>query len=263
MVNPENRRYAVIALGVFATALASGGLARHLPSPMSTFVWKLCWVVLCFAGIRVANPGRPRSALDELGLRASPVLGVSVALLLSIPMLATFAITSTTNPHLEAVPLLMTAIVSPVSEELLFRGYLFLQLYRRAGWPFAAAVGTTAGVFGLAHVTGLAGRLSAVQVLGEVGMVAAGGALFAWLLIRWRDNLWVPIGLHSFMNLWCYAFACDERPGDLATDAGRLFTVAASLVVTAVRSRRVGSDERQEEPSASSSGHAESDAVQK
>jgi len=153
-------------------------------------------------------------------------------------MLATFAITSTTNPHLEAVPLLMTGIVSPVSEELLFRGYLFLQLYRRAGWSFAAAVGTTAGVFGLAHVTGLVGRLSAMQVLGEVGMVAAGGAFFAWLLIRWRDNLWVPIGLHSFMNLWCYGFACDERPGDLSTNAGRLFTVAAALVATAMWRRR-------------------------
>ncbi len=191
MVSPESRRYAVIALGVFATAIASVGLTRYLPSPMSTFAWKLCWVVLCFAGIRMANPGRPGSALGQLGLRASPVLGISVALLLSIPMLATFAITSTTNPHLEAVPLLMTGIVSPVSEELLFRGYLFLQLYRRAGWSFAAAIGTTAGVFGLAHVTGLVGRLSAMQVLGEVGMVAAGGAFFAWPADRWR--LWVPI----------------------------------------------------------------------
>jgi len=206
---------------------------------MSTFAWKLCWVVLCFAGIRVANPGRPESALRQLGLTASPVLGISVALLLSVPMLATFAITSTTNPHREAVPLLMTGIVSPVSEELLFRGYLFLQLYRRAGWSFAAAVGTTAGVFGLAHVTGLAGRLGVLRVLGEVGMVAAGGALFAWLLIRWRDNLWVPIGLHGFMNLWCYGFACDEQPGDVSTNTGRLLTVGAALAVTAVWRRKV------------------------
>ena len=239
MVRPESRRYAVVALCVFATAIASVGLTRYLPSPMSTFAWKLCWVVLCFAGIRMANPGRPGSALGQLGLRSSPVLGVSVALLMSIPMLATFAITSTPNPHLGAVPLLMTGVVSPVSEELLFRGYLFLQLYRQAGWSFAAAVGTTAGVFGLAHITGLAGRLGAMQVLGEVGMVAAGGAFFAWLLIRWRDNLWVPIGLHGFMNLWCFGFACDEQPGDLSTNTGRLLTVAAALVATAVWRRRV------------------------
>ena len=186
----------------------------------------------------MANPRRAESAVAQLGLTASPVLGISVALLLSIPMLATFAITSTTNPHLEAVPLLMTGIVSPVTEELLFRGYLFLQLYRRARWSFAAAVGTTAGVFGLAHVTGLTGRLSAMQVLGEVGMIAAGGAFFAWLLIRWRDNLWVPIGLHGFMNLWCYGFACDEQSGDLSTNTGRLLTVVAALVATAAWRRK-------------------------
>jgi hypothetical protein len=86
---------------------------------------------MCFAGIRVANRAMPTSALDELGLKAPPAVGIAVAFLLSIPMLATFAITSTTNPHVEAVPLLMTAIVSPVGEEVLFRGYLFLQLYRR------------------------------------------------------------------------------------------------------------------------------------
>ena len=32
------------------------------------------------------------------------------------------------------------------------------------------------------------------------------------------------------MNLWCYGFACDERPGDLSTNTGRLLTVVAALV---------------------------------
>ena len=46
MASRDGRRYAVIAFCVFATAIASVGLTRYLPSPMSTFAWKLCWVVL-------------------------------------------------------------------------------------------------------------------------------------------------------------------------------------------------------------------------
>jgi hypothetical protein len=228
----EDRLHALIALCVLAIAIASGPLFRYLPSPGSTLAWKASWLLLAFAALRLAHRGGTVAVLRELGLTGSAAWGMGFALVASIPMLATFAVTSSVNPHFAAVPLLMTGVVSPVSEELLFRGYVFLQLYRRAGWSFAAAIATTAAVFGLAHVVGLAGRLSILPLLGAVGMIALGGAFFAWLLVQWRDNLWVPIGLHACMNVWCYAFACDDAPGTLPTNAGRVLTAVAAIALT-------------------------------
>jgi hypothetical protein len=41
---------------------------------------------------------------------------------------------------------------------------------------------------------GTALRGGALEVLGVTGITTLGGAFFAWLFVRWNDNLWVPIG---------------------------------------------------------------------
>ncbi len=240
----EGRRHAAITIFFFALATGSGQVFRYLPASSSTVVWKLFWILVCIVGVQVAHRVGPWEALGQLGLRGSVRLGMAVGLAASVPMLATLAFTSNSNPRLTTVPTLTTGVIAPLSEELLFRGYLFLQLYRRAGWSFTVAVVTTAGVFGLAHVGTLVGRTSAGQVLGELGMIAAGGAFYAWLLVRWRDNLWVPIGLHGFMNLSCELFACDERPGDWRTNAGRILTVVAAVILTVGWTRRRAAQSR-------------------
>jgi uncharacterized protein len=235
---PDSRRSALIALCVFAVAIGSLELFRYLPPPLATPAWKVSWLFLCFVGLRWAHGLGVRGAIAELGLRASPVRGVVFGFLASIPLLVVFALTLGPSPHFAAPAALQTAVLTPVTEEVLFRGYVFLQLYRRAGWSFPLAVIATAVMFGLAHLGALAGKASALQVLGEVGMLAAGGAFFAWLLVRWHDNLWVPIALHGFMNLWCEVFGCDEHPGNWQTNAGRVVTVAVALILTEMWRRR-------------------------
>ena len=225
-------------MAVFAVAIGSGGLFRYLPSSLSTLSWKAFWTVLCLVGLRLAHHLRTSEALGELGLRAPWLPALGAMLLASIPMLATFALTSKPNPNLSLIPALATGVMAPLTEEILFRGYVFLQLYRRARWSFAGSVGITAGVFGIAHLGSLAGKGSVPQILAEVGVVAAGGAFYSWLLVRWRDNLWVPIALHGFMNLWCETFACDENPGNWRTNAGRGLTVLAAIGITVARARR-------------------------
>jgi uncharacterized protein len=155
-----------------------------------------------------------------------------------LPMLVTFALTSRPSSTLAAGPAFMTSVVSPFTEEMLFRGYLFLQLYRRARWSFVAAVATTAGAFGLAHAGALWGRGNLGALAGEMGMIAAGGAFFSWLLVAWRDNLWVPIALHGFMNLWCEIFGCDEHLGGVITNLARILCVGLAVVLTVLARRR-------------------------
>lgn len=236
--SPDSRRNAFIALCVFAVAIGSLELFRYLPPPLATPAWKVSWLVLCFVGLRWAHRLGLRGAIAELGLRAPPSRGVVFGFLASIPLLVVFALTFNPSPHFAAPAALQTAVLTPVTEEVLFRGYVFLQLYRRARWSFLLAVVATAAMFGLAHLGALAGKASAAQVLGEVGMVAAGGAFFAWLLVRWDDNLWVPIALHGFMNLWCEIFGCDDHPGNWQTNAGRVVTVAIALILTEIWRRR-------------------------
>lgn len=226
------RHRAVWAMLVFMGAIASAPAFRPVGPPYATLLWKLFWVGLCFLGLAVMYRMRPDEALAELGLRGSVRAGLAIGLIASLPMLLVLATTSPLNPDLALVPLLSTGVLSPVTEEVLFRGYLFLQLYRRAGWAAPTAVITTGLLFGLAHVGSLPAAGKAFALLGEVGMIAAGGAFYAWLLVRWQDNLWVPIGTHGFMNLSCEVFGCDQRPGTWLINLGRVLAVVTAVALT-------------------------------
>jgi uncharacterized protein len=120
----------------------------------------------------------------------------------------------------------------PSTEEILFRGYLFRQLHRRAGWRFVPAVLVTGVLFGLAHM-GTALRGGALEVLGVTGITTLGGAFFAWLFVRWNDNLWVPIGVHLFLNAWWELFAVSQNAiGNSGANGARALAIVAAIGIT-------------------------------
>ena len=99
------------------------------------------------------------------------------------------------------VALVRSGVASALAEETLYRGYLFRQLYRCAGWPFALAVLVNALPFAIGHLYQAEGRGVAVflQVMIYMSLVAA---LAAWIFTRWNDNTWLLIGIHGFANVW-------------------------------------------------------------
>jgi CAAX protease family protein len=153
-------------------------------------------------------------------------------------MLLVLVATSDLAPSLPAGALAGSVLLAPLTEEIFFRGYLFRQLFRRANWSFGRAALVTALFFGLAHI-GSALRGNPWEVAGVVVITGLGGAFFAWLLVRWGDNLWVPIGLHVFMNLWWACFDGDRTAlGTWAANGSRGAAVAAAIGITLWQSRR-------------------------
>ena len=232
-------QYAWLAILFFVIVLGSRPIFELLPSPSATILWKLFWVVVCFVGINVTHHFDIKGAFQELDLGASFIRGLGISLLASLPMLVIFSLNLNLNQSISVLSIFLTSILAPLTEEFLFRGYFFLQLYRRAGWSFMGSVLVSAGVFGIAHYTTLAGRANMTDILGEIGIIALGGVFYAWLLVRW-ENLWVPIFLHAFMNLWCEGFACDQVISQSSTNIGRLLTVIQAITITVLwkRSRK-------------------------
>jgi len=174
----------------------------------------------------------PRSAIAELGLAGSAVHGVGIALVASLPMLVVLLLVSKNAMQVMPAGVLSSVLLAAVTEEVLFRGYLFRQLYRRAGWHFVPAVLVTGILFGLAHV-GTALRGGAQEILAVVAITTLGGAFFSWLFVRWHDNLWVPIGMHLFMNLWWELFAVSTNAiGNWGASGARALAVATAIAIT-------------------------------
>jgi membrane protease YdiL (CAAX protease family) len=201
-------------------------------------------------------------ALEELGLRSNPVTGYAFGLAAAVPTLIAW-------PAVGARPLFASAIVGsvllgPLAEEVLFRGLLFRQLYRRGGQRPLRAMTVSALAFGFAHLANVdfasvrfafqnvrfAASQTMTPVIGQVGLTALGGLLFAWVAYRW-DSLWPAIGLHTFMNLSWEVFGVNGPtgaargalglPADAATTT-RLASVAIAVYLTwrLTRRRRTG-----------------------
>jgi hypothetical protein len=115
-------------------------------------------------------------------------------------------------------------------EEILFRGFLFGYLYRKAGWGFVPAVAISSIFFAIGHFYQSQNITGALIIF---FITFTGGAWFSWLFIEWDKNLWVPIGIHLFMNLWWIVFSAGENVmGGKVANVFRLVTIAITVVLT-------------------------------
>lgn len=201
------------------------------------------WVVPCAIALRVWGARTYRDVGVELGLTGSVLRGLGFALAASLPMLIALSLSG--SVRLVPVSILAGAVVvGPFAEEVLFRGWLFRQLSRRAGWPAMAAVLTSALAFGLAHLHNFNSYAFRTTELFDAISATAAGVLFAWLVWRW-DSLWPAVGLHAFMNLSWQLFGSPPLTASpVTTDAttlataGRLGTILLAVALTLVLRRR-------------------------
>ncbi len=174
--------------------------------------------------------------VSELGLESNKILrGCIVAFICTLPMSIGYAVLANFNGGITLIQALSTAVIAPICEEILFRGFLFRQLYHYAGWKLLLATMVDGAVFGFMHIS--QGH-SPMEALGVFGITFAGGIFFSWVYLAWGYNLWVTIFLHSFMNLsWKYFDIADNALGGKWANILRLLTVLLTVFVTILHKR--------------------------
>jgi membrane protease YdiL (CAAX protease family) len=182
---------------------AYGWLHSHRPFYVAESIDKIGGAALCLLATWLMYRTGVRGISRELGLSAPALPAVAFALIASSPMLIGFAITRSLTPHIELPPLLFLTILSPLVEEIEFRGFGVRQLQRGTRWPFWVVVWPSALLAGYGHVE--QGQ-SLQEMAGLFFLTGAGGVTFAWLVYRWQ-NLWVAVALHICMNLWWKLFS--------------------------------------------------------
>jgi membrane protease YdiL (CAAX protease family) len=148
-----------------------------------------------------------RRAVDDLAFGAAlaaPVIVVTVllaaVLAVLIPVTPTSPLPPTGTIGGLLLQLLVGAVIAPVSEEILFRGFSLTAWERSIGSQ--RAIVRASLLFALAHVINASG-----DSLGEVaGLIVVGMAtrlpvafVLGWVFVR-RRSIWASIGLHSAFN---------------------------------------------------------------
>ena len=177
---------------------------------------------LVFIGlIRLTVVGTGALSWSEMGLRpfdgqairdlaagaslAVPVIGVT--LVVGAVLVTIFGVTSPSPlpPTGELSGLLLQlvagAIIAPIAEEFLFRGFA-VTAWRRSIGPSRAIVRATL-LFALAHVIGVAptddfGHALRLMAVGAGTRLPVAWVL-GWVFVR-RGSLWASIGLHATFN---------------------------------------------------------------
>lgn len=181
---------------------------------------------------------KPKDGLAELGLGEGFRTGAGVAFLATLPMLLGYGWMANFNVTLSWEGLILGCVLAALSEEVLYRGFLFGQLYRRVGLPFLLAALPMALFFGAGHLYQGHGF---AQTAGIFAVTFIGGLWFCWLYVAWGYNLWVPVAFHFLMNLYWSVFnAGDNALGGLWPNVFRIATIALSIWLTLRRNPAAG-----------------------
>ncbi|MBU6299633.1 MAG: CPBP family intramembrane metalloprotease [Alphaproteobacteria bacterium] len=185
-------------------------------------------LVAAVAGFRWLGP---ITTLRELGIVPIRLMAVFAGILSVAVMLAALSVTGRTILSHGAGPLIVMRLVYPVSDEILFRGFVFRQLRRWAVLPFWAAATLSSLLFGAGYFGQGAVHLSTLLI---PAAAFGGGVLFCWLTERW-DSIWPALVIHVGFNLvWQVFLLGDDTAGGAAANLARLAAVAAAIIATLV-----------------------------
>jgi membrane protease YdiL (CAAX protease family) len=192
-------------------------------------------VITCFLAVFITQRLGFKRAARELGIAKPIGRGLAFAAIATLPMLIVFALTSNVNPNMTFLSVGVLCIISPFAEEVLFRGFLFRQLYQRARLGFWLSALLPSIVFASKH---LYQSNDTMELLGIVAITGTGGIGFCWFFMKWRYNIWAIFGLHSLMNLWWEVFAVDDTAlGGWLANGARLATVIIAVLLTIYRDK--------------------------
>ncbi len=208
-------------------------LNSYIPITLSTAFLKasysyLWWVLpsLLVLGILYGF----KNLLKNLGLNKGMVIGFIFAVITVLPMFISSMVIGSFDDNLGFGTLLHKTFAAGIFEEYLFRGFLFGILFRKLNWGFIPASILGGVIFGLGHIYQ---GSTLMETLGVFAITSIGAVWFSWLYIEWNNNLWVPIFIHTLMNLsWILFDVSDNALGGLYSNLFRAITIALTIIIT-------------------------------
>ncbi len=170
--------------------------------------------------------------LEAVGLNKNIGVALTFSLICTLPMLIGYAILFDFNSEITITKILIGAIIAGFIEELYFRGILFGQIFRYTKIGFIPSIIFGALIFAFGH---LYQSQDLSTLIGIFVTTFLGAILFAWVYVEWNYNLWVPIFLHTFMNLfWMLFSVSDNAYGGKYANIFRVITILLIIGLTVI-----------------------------
>lgn len=233
----------IIVIGTILVYLLIWNASRivsplHLPSHslLKSFVKNCLVLIPVVCTLLVLH--KPKSIINSLGLNGSILKGLAYTFVFTLPLFIGFSILGKFNSEITLSVILRKCVLAAIFEEIIFRGFMFGQLFRYSKVGFFWAALLPAILFGLGHI--YQGH-DIISTLAAFGITFIGALYFSWIYVEWNFNLWMPICLHFFMNLSWQLFIMDGTEvaaGSLIPNILRISSIALAIVLTLVHRKR-------------------------
>lgn len=238
-MNGMRIRYALIVLAFVVVAAFQYPIYDALPmEPLGEAGWLVFFFLYAIVApllVMSLVGGGVRQIVGDLGVLRNPFPALLFGLVVTAPALVGFALKLPLSASLSITGLLMDSLFYPLVEEIFFRGFLFGQLYKRAGWSFWPAALTPAATFALSH---LYQSQDPAEIAGILAITALGSVVFSYIFIQWGGNIWAPFAGHALLNLYWSVFAVDDTAlGGTYANALRFAAIALAVVFCFVAPR--------------------------
>ncbi|PPT63339.1 CPBP family intramembrane metalloprotease [Xanthomonas arboricola] len=230
----------LVALQVRDVAKALGFPIPKIPVPYGGGILdNLLSVVVVLVAAALLRPGMPGELAARLGLRWNGLRGPALTLLATLPCWLGLWTQSSSVGTDDLLGLLWLALLFPLAEEIVFRGFGFVFACRALAWRPAIAALVQAVVFGGVHWLGAGG--GGGEALLIFAITGIGALLFAIVDAQDGYTIWSGWVLHVSLNAaWTVFAVSDSAASGWLGIALRLSAVslAMGLLRLFVRPRR-------------------------
>jgi len=217
----------------FGELMNSVDMVLHSRAASYFVVYLIIGIPLFLAAWIIRKEG---TLLSAFGISKGVFSGFVAAFVFTIPMFIGGLIFYSLTPGISAERLLMATLFAGFFEELYYRGFLFGMLFRFTNLGFIPSVLLSAVLFASGHVYQSPDFATATGIFLTTFM---GAFFFAWLYAEWQFNLWIPIFLHTFMNLaWEVFSVSDNALGGITANIFRALTIALAIILTLIYNRK-------------------------
>ena len=210
--------------------LTSWGALRLGPSGRAIIIF-LVPVLLSTAILIVQHRGF-RGAFEELGLTGSAKTGFLFGFLATLPALIGFALTvkrSVTDLSLNDVLYKVAGLARSAKRSCSARSLLGCSIVG-PGWASGPAAILPSGAVRRSCISTL--TLLPARCLVVFAVTGLGGLLFSYVFVRFGWNLWAPIALHVFLNLWWGVFDVSHNAlGGWSDNVFRAASLALAFII--------------------------------
>lgn len=177
-----------------------------------------------------------RQLLEPLGLKGNIFQGFAFSFIFTLPMFIGYGVLAGFEVGIDAKTFWYGCVFAAFFEEFYYRGFFFGLLFKNTRLGFIPALILSALIFASLHLY-QSDDLS--TLVGIFVTTFLGAGLFAWLYVEWNYNLWLPIGLHFFMNLsWSLFEVSDNAFGDLSANLIRGMTILFAILGTIIYKKK-------------------------